>query len=186
MNETLRLIKERYSCRDFDKQMPTEEQLQAVALAAVQAPSGMNRQGWQIIVVRDEALIADMEKEGMSLLESMDKKTFERILSRGGHMFYHAPCMVMIAVKQAQPRGAELVDLGIAAQNAVLAATSLGLASLHCGLAGLAFAGEREAEFKARLSFPEGYECGLAVLLGTAKTLSVPHTPDMDKITYVD
>lgn len=42
------------------------------------------------------------------------------------------------------------------------------LANLICGLAGLAFAGDKAAYFKKKLGFPEGCEFGAAVLLGAS------------------
>lgn len=186
MNETLKIIEERFSCRSFTDQMPQEKDLSAIVQAAIQAPSGMNRQCWHIIVVKDKSLINDMEAAGMEVLSSMDDKSmYERIMARGGKLFYGAPCMMFIAIKEAYPKGAELIDCGILAQNIVLAATSLGLATLHCGFVGLAFAGSRADEFKKRLQFPEGYEPGMGVLLGYASNPTPPHAPDQGKITVI-
>ena len=53
MNDTLKVITERYSCRDFRDEMPLDEILQAIAEAGVKAPSSMNRQPWRVIVVKD-------------------------------------------------------------------------------------------------------------------------------------
>ena len=187
MNDTLRTIAERFSCRSFTDKQPEDKYLHAIAEAAIQAPSGMNRQCWHVIVVKNENIIAEMEAEGMNVLSSMeDKSMYHRILSRGGKLFYHAPCMIVIAIKQAYPKGAELIDCGILAQNIVLAATSLGIASLHCGFVVLAFAGERAAEFKNKLKFPEGYECGMGILLGYAKETAPPHVPNQEKITIIE
>jgi hypothetical protein len=72
------------------------------------------------------------------------------------------------------------------AQNISLAATSLGIANLHCGFVRLAFAGDRANEFKAKLKFPEGYECGMGVLLGYTENAVLPHVPNQNKITYVE
>lgn len=186
MNDTLKVIAERFSCRSFAQQMPSEQDLMAIAQAAIQAPSGMNRQHWQVIVVRDKSIIDEMDAEGMSILAGMeDKSMYERIMSRGGTLFYHAPCAIVIAIKKAVPPGAELIDCGILAQNIVLAATSLGLASLHCGFMGMAFAGSKASNFKSRLQFPEGYECGMGVLLGYATETVPPHTPNPEKITLI-
>ena len=44
MNETLQTIKKRYSCRSYDGRLPEKEKLEAIALAAVQSPSAVNRQ----------------------------------------------------------------------------------------------------------------------------------------------
>ena len=186
MNETLKIIRERFSCRDFTNQMPTDEQINAIAQAAIQAPSGMNRQHWQVIVLKNKQLIDELENEGLGILERSSPEAYQRILSRNGTLFYHAPRMIFIAVKDTQPPGAENVDLGIIAQNVVLAAESLGLASLHCGLAAYAFAGEKAEDFKKRLGFPQGYTCGIGVLIGYAKAKAEPHKPDQSKITIVE
>ncbi|HML37773.1 MAG TPA: nitroreductase family protein [Bacillota bacterium] len=187
MNDTLKTIAGRYSCRSYTDQLPEDEKLMAIAQAGIQAPSGMNRQGWQVIVVKDKNLIDEMEAEGMKILSGMgDKSMYERIMARGGKLFYNAPCMIVVAIKEAFPKGAELIDCGILAQNIVLAATSLGIANLHCGFVGLAFAGGKAADFKRRLKFPEGYECGMGVLLGYAANTAEPHLPDQEKITVIE
>lgn len=186
MNETLKVISERFSCRNFSDRMPEPEFLDAITQSAIQAPSGMNRQCWHVIVIKNNDIISEMEAEGMKFLSLMEDKTmYERILSRGGRLFYNAPCIILIAIKEAYPKGAELIDCGILAQNIVLAATSLGISNLHCGFVGLAFAGEKASEFKSKLKFPEGYECGMGVLLGYANVTAPPHSPNQDKVTFI-
>lgn len=187
MNETLNIIAERFSCRSFNGQMPKDSDLAAIAQAAIQAPSGMNRQLWQVIVVKNKALIDDMEAEGTAFMAGMqDRSMYDRVMSRGGRLFYNAPCMILIAIKESVPKGAELIDCGILAQTIVLAASSLGLSTLHCGLVGLAFAGNKAEEFKKRLKFPAGYECGMGILLGYPTEKTAPHVPDQNKITIIE
>lgn len=186
MNDTLKTIARRFSCRSFTERVPGDDELMAIARAGIQAPSGMNRQGWQVILVKDKALIDDMDSEGMRFLAGMeDKAMYERIVQRGGKIFYNAPCMIIAAIKESSPKGAELIDCGILAQNLVLAATSLGIDNLHCGFTALVFAGPRGPEFKARLKFPAGYECGIGILLGYAASAAAPHEPDENKITVI-
>jgi len=187
MNETLRTIAKRYSCRAFTDKKPSDGDLKTIANASLCSPSGMNRQHWQIIVVKNAELIAELEEEGLCTLANLpDKSMLERINKRGGRLFYNAPVMIMLAVKEAVPKGAELIDLGIAAQNIALAATSLGIDNLLCGLVSFAFAGEKREYFKEKLKFPEGYEVGLAVLLGYAEKPSHPHMPNKEKVTVVE
>ena len=187
MNSTLQAIEERYSCRAFTDEMPSDAHLSAITQAAIQAPSGMNQQNWQVILVKNQALMADMDKEGLQAMAATDDPSaYNRMMARGGTLFYNAPCMVVIAIKKNVVPGIELIDCGILAQNIVLAATSLGLASVHFGLIAFAFAGSKGAEFKERLQIPEGYECGLAVLLGYAKDPTQPHAPNPAKITIIE
>ncbi len=186
MNETLNVIAKRYSCRDYKDEIPPDDLLKAIAEAAIQAPSGMNRQAWRVIVVKDSALIEDMEAEGMSYLSGMaDKSAYDKIMAAGGRLFYGAPCMIVVPINPAQYAPA-LIDCGILCQNIALAATSLGIANIMCGFTGLAFAsGLRAEEFSKRLGFPDGYAFGCSVLLGYANTTRPPHVPDKDKITFI-
>ncbi|MDR1531771.1 MAG: nitroreductase family protein [Clostridiales bacterium] len=188
MNETIRTIMSRYSCRAFVGETPPDEDLRTIAEAALAAPSGSNRQLWRVIVVKDKSLISEMDDEGMRVLAAMpDKSMYERIKGRGGGLFYNAPCMIVIPIAQANPPVAEMFDCAIVAENIALAATSLGVDNLICGLAALPFAGEKGAEFSRRLGFPEGYGIGLGVLLGYAKeTGGKPHELDFSKISFVE
>ena len=186
MNETLKCIQERFSCRDFTDQMPTDEQLHAIAQAAIQAPSGMNRQPCQVIVVKNKDLIAEMEEEGMKNIIANDEVIYKRLMTRGGTLFYHATCLFIIGVDMRNPNGLEMIDLGILIENAALAATSLGLASVHCGMIRYVFNGEKGESFRKRISMPEGYECGIAVLFGYPREIKAPHVLNQDKITYID
>lgn len=181
-NETINLIAQRYSCRAFLADPLTQDELQALAMAAVQAPSAMNKQPWRIIMVTNPDLLQEMETEGMRILaQAPDKSAYDLIQSRGGKLFYSAPCMAMLPILP----GGEL-DCGIVCENIVLAAKSLGIDSVICGMARIPLSGEKGAALKEKMGFPEGFDFGMAVLLGhAAKEPVPPHTPDLSKIRYV-
>lgn len=182
MNETLNTITRRYSCRNYKDMAVEKEKLKEIALAAVKAPSAMNSQPWQIVVLTDKTMIDDMDKETMKMLSLReDKSVYDRITKRGGKLFYNAPCIFFVAIKEDA-----WLDCGIAAQNIALAATSLGLGNVICKLAGLAFETKKKEEYKKKL-IPEGYEFGVAVLVGYENTNeNNPHTPDLNKIVYIE
>lgn len=187
INETLAVIAKRYSCRDYKSKMPSDELLAAITKAAVQAPSAVNRQPWRVILIKDEALMQELEDEALTALKNMeDQSSYNRIMSRGGKLFYGAPCMIFVPIDKMQ-NNYSLIDCGILCQNITLAAESLGLASVICGLTGLAFSDKNKAAALAkRLNFPEGYEFGCSVLLGYANTGKEPHEPDMSKIITIE
>jgi len=190
MNDTLKTIAERYSCRNFSDKAVSEADLQAIANAGIQAPSARNVQGWHITVVKNKALIAEIEAEGIRVISELpDKSTYGRIMGRGGKLFYNAQAVVFIAVNKNAAEHYDryaAVDLGIAAQNISLAATSLGIDNCHCGMVAFCFAGGKAAEFKSKLKLPDGYECDYGVLLGYGKEQGAPHAPDKSKITYIE
>lgn len=181
MNETLLTIAKRYSCRAYDGRMPERKALEAIALAAVQSPSAMNRQPWEIVVIADKALVDEMDAAGMAILaQAEDKTTYERMMQRGGKLFYNAPCMFLI---KKQP-GTEM-DIGIVSENISLAAEALGLASVICGMAAIPFSGDKGAEFAKKVGLVDGWEFGVAVLVGYAKGEGKQHEPNMTKIHYI-
>ncbi len=182
MNETLRTIAQRFSCRAYDGRLPEKEKLDAIALAAVQSPSAMNRQPWQVIVITNKPFIEEMDAEGMRILaEAEDKSAYERFMGRGGNLYYNAPCMFLILK---QP-GTDM-DSGIVSANISLAAASLRLGSVICGMAAIPFNGPKGAFFKQKAGFPGGWEFGIAVLVGCAKSSGTPHEPDTSKIRFVE
>ncbi|MDR2932638.1 MAG: nitroreductase family protein [Oscillospiraceae bacterium] len=182
MNAVLDVIAKRYSCRGYTDAKLTDEQLGQLAAAAVAAPSGMNRQGWRIIVIKDKAVIDEMDAEGMRILSAAaDKSGYERIMSRGGKLYYNAPCMIIVAIDE--PGSA--LDCGIVCENIALAASSMGLGNVICGMAGIPLSGEKEAYFKEKMKFPQGFGFGCAVLVGHAAQDGTPHEPDMSKVSYI-
>ncbi|MCL2518929.1 MAG: nitroreductase family protein [Oscillospiraceae bacterium] len=183
MNETLNTIAQRYSCRGYESKLPEKSKLDAIALAALQSPSAMNQQPWQIIVVTDKPLLDEMDAEGMRILsEADDKTTYERHMQRGGKMYYNAPCMFVILKKP----GTDMVDIGIVSENIALAASSLGLGNVICGMAVIALNGPKGELYKQKMEFPaEGWEFGMAVLVGYANKTKDPHDPDPAKIKFI-
>ena len=183
MNETLKTIAQRYSCRAYDgSRLPERDKLEAIAAAAVQSPSGMNNQPWQINVITNKAFIDEMDAEGMRILsEAEDKSTYERFMSRGGKLYYNAPCMFLILKKP----GTDL-DAGIVSENIALAASALGLGNVICGMAAIPFNGPKGESLKKRAGFTEGWEFGMTVLAGYAEKPGTPHEPDMSKIRFIN
>ena len=92
MNETLKTIAARYSCRSYTGEAVAKEKVEAIALAAVQSPSGMNKQPWKIVVIQDKALIDEMDAALMGKLAAQeDKAAYERMMARGEKYFIMPP-----------------------------------------------------------------------------------------------
>lgn len=182
MNETLQTIKNRYSCRSFTGEAIEKEKVEAIASAAVQSPSGLNHQPWKIIVLQNKSMIDEMDAALMKKLAAQeDHSAYDRMMSRGGKVFYNAPCMYVIAKLPGKD-----MDCGIVSENMALAASSLGLGNVICGMAGMLINDEIGAAYKEKL-IPEGYEFGVALLAGyPTNPNGTPHEPDMSKIIYVD
>ena len=182
MNETLQTIKNRYSCRSFTGESIEKEKMEAIAMAAVQSPSGLNRQPWKIIVLQNKTMIDEMDEILMNNLAAQeDRSAYDRMMSRGGKVFYNAPCMYIIAKLPEKE-----LDSGIVVENMALAASSLGLGNVICGMAGVLINDDSCTSYKEKL-IPAGYEFAVALLVGYPTNANgTPHKPDLSKIIYID
>lgn len=134
MNQVIQQLKERKSVRIFaDKQIPSEE-VSAILEAAVNAPTAGNQQLYTIINVTDPQLKAQ-------LAESCDHQPF--IAQAPLVLVFCADCrkwyqaFLEYGCNPRKPGVGDLMlavsDTNIAAQNAVVAAQSLGIGSCYIG-----------------------------------------------------
>ncbi len=177
LNETLKTIKNRHSIRLFTKQEVSDDQIHILLQAANEAPSAHNQQSWRFIVVKD-----NKKKDFVRLITAKSDK-FPRpastLLRMAARSIAEAPIIIAIAntgeliqqgtrlfkVKKelAQDffRIMEIQSSAAAVQNLLLAATSLGLATVWLGILFLLkddlleFLGEPKGEFMAVV--PVGY-----------------------------
>jgi len=183
MTETLKNIYERYTCRDFKETPITDQNIEYLVKAALSSPSAKNIQPWHVIIVTDRVLIDELDVEGMSILGAAeDKSTYERMMSRGGTLFYNAPCLALI-LSDGSKWGT--LDCGILCQNMVIAAESLGLGTCIVGMAGVPINGPKAKEYQKRLGFPEGYTFEIGVLVGEIISGKEPHEHERGKISYI-
>jgi nitroreductase/uncharacterized membrane protein YhaH (DUF805 family) len=187
----LDVIASRHTTREFLPEPLPREDLEKIALAGAQAPSSMNRQPWKITVVSEPGLMADLNAAAVDKINADEE--FERfrdsIKKRGGSVFYGAPHIIFVSRKSGiDPKALDSAarDTGIVIENMALAATSLGYGNCICGLAELPFKTTRVDEFMSRIGIEEGYEFGIALLVGKSSSTGSPHETNLDKITWVE
>lgn len=139
---TREAIAARRSIRRFKPDPIPEEALQAILLAATQAPSGKNKQPWRFVVVQGEAR-AEMVRVMQQGIEKM-KAQGEGIGSAEGsaRIMAEAPVTVFVfnpggiapwLTRSIDQMFADVVDIqsiGAAIQNMLLAALDMGIGSL--------------------------------------------------------
>lgn len=136
--DLLEAIKGRRSVRDYTAEPVADDVLRQLIDAAIQAPSALNQQPWSFVVVKDQALLADIsERAKAHLLDASLGTLPQRFCDILGdpkfHIFYHAPVLIVIAV--VEPTGWAVEDCALAAQNLMLAAHAAGLGSCWIGFA---------------------------------------------------
>ncbi|MBN1939413.1 MAG: nitroreductase family protein [Candidatus Aminicenantes bacterium] len=185
-NETLTVIRGRHSVRRFSGREVPAETLEAVLDAANRAPSAHNRQAWRFLVVRGA------KKEELAGLASSRASHFPRpasvLLRLAARSISSAPVVIAVAntgdlIRHGRSqfgrddgstvdffRTMEIQSSAAAVENLLLAATSLGLATVWLGILYLVkddvrrILGEPQGEFVAvvPVGLPEAETSGPA------------------------
>ena len=186
MNEVLKTIKERFSCRSYTGDPVPTEKLDQIVTAALQAPTAIDAQRFRLIVITNKKLIEELDAQALELLKNEpNPTTYERIKSRGGAVYYNAPCMIIILKETDNAHG--IVDSGVMVQTIALAASSLDINSVICAMANIPFwpKNEKADELKKKIGWQEGYDFAMGILLGQGNTTKEPHTLHPEKVHYV-
>lgn len=134
-NETLRLLFAHRSVRKFLERPVTDDQLTAIVAAAQSAATSSNLQPWSVVAVRDplrKARLAELAAEQQFINEAplllvwvADLGRVRRLAQRSGAPLHGADYLESTIIG--------FVDTALAAQNAVVAAESLGLGTVFVG-----------------------------------------------------
>ena len=168
MKSAFDAMKERSSTRGYTDEPLTEEALQQILQAGLQAPTARNRQEIHFTVL----------KKGNPLIDALEaEKNRLAGISAPAHDFsYEAPVVVILSAER-DFRWSTL-DAGIAVENMAIAADALGLGSVIIGCIADALWGEKRDYFASALRFPEGYEYKIAIAVGHKAAVKDPHTYD--------
>jgi len=124
MNQTIETIKNLHSTRKYSKQNIPDEQIEIILDAAVSAGNSGNRQVYSILVIDDEKLLKKYFYGGNKAL------VFLIDFSRWVNLANHLKLDITSSIDGLRGFTISSMDAMIAAQNAALAAKSLGIESL--------------------------------------------------------
>ena len=145
MNETLKVLEERRSCRNFipDKMIPKED-LDAILKAGTYAATGMGKQSPIILVVKDPEVRKKLSEMNAS------------ILGVDFDPFYGAPELLVVLADKAMPT--YLYDGTLVLGNLMNAAADLGVDSCWIHRAKEEFESEEGKEILKKLGIEGDYE----------------------------
>ncbi len=169
MNEGLKPVLERRSCRQYTDQPITDEQLHTLLMAGMAAPSAKNSQPWEFLVLRDAPLKA-------------------AVSAAGAHwtMLKDAPLGIMVLANlegyRATNTGFFIQDCSAATQNILLAAHAMGLGGVWLGL----YPNEERVKAVRELcGIPEDIIPVTLMSIGHPAQMPHPHTTfKEDKVHY--
>lgn len=183
MNETMKVIFDRRSIRNFKSDKLTSEQLQQLAQIALASPTAMNQQPWHFSFVTNQQLIGKVNDAAFATFKKKNQQDIiDRMKARHESIFYGAPLVVFISMPHDSDN---LIDAGIAVENLAIAAQSLGLGSCIIGLAGAAFEGSQKDELHGALEFPPCYSFAISIAIGHSATTKEPHDTRPEKVSFL-
>lgn len=175
-NAVIETIMARRSIRNY-KQVPVgRDTLDTIMECGINAPNGQNKQSWEVRVVDNQELLAQMSQ---AMADSHPGMEFAKGCFRG------APVMVFIARDPSYDFSA--YDCGLLAENVMLSAWSLGVGSICLG-SPVRFLTDNELckPYVEKLGFSEGYELCLCVGLGYANEEPEAKPRIAEKVKFVD
>ena len=116
MNEIIKAILDRRSCRSYKEEQIGEEELSQILQAGTYAASGMNMQSAKLVVVQDEETREQLRKMNAAIMGSPDADPF-----------YGAPTIVVVLADTDSRNW--FADGCLVMGNLMLAASALGVGS---------------------------------------------------------
>jgi len=177
MNETLRIIRERRSCRAYKNDDIPEDIIAAIVDAGLWAPTGMNQQDRHFTVIRDKAILDRMDKLARVV---MPEDVLKRLTDRNGgnpdiSVHYFAPVLIILS-------GGD-TSCAIAAENICIAAQSLNIGSCMLGLAVNLF--DKDETLARDLNIPAGMNPRIGVALGYIANQTPEQIRNPGQVTYL-
>jgi nitroreductase len=172
MNDTLKVLETRRSCRAFKPDMVKEEELDAILRAGTFAPTGMGKQSPVILAITDKKVrdeLSDLNRQIAGLPEGADP-------------FYGAPVILTVLAKKDVPT--YVYDGSLVLGNLMNAAASLGVASIWIHRAKEEFEADFGKELLKKLGIEGDYEGIGHCVLGYAAQPANPAPPRKENYVY--
>ena len=181
MNDTLKIIEERSSIRAYTDEMLTDEEVNLLVKAGLEAPTAANRQELHFTVMKKGTAVYDEFTKAFTSIAAEGKTEAER--AKMAPFTYGAPLLIVIS--GSKESNWDHIDSGIAVENIAIAAQSMGLGNLIIGCLRRLFESPAGAEWEKKL-FPDNYRYDIAIAVGHKNTEKAPHEYDKDAlVTYL-
>ncbi len=174
-NAVIENIMARRSIRKYKAEPVARETMEKILECGINAPSGMNKQSWEVRVVDNPAV---MEEIIASMTAGNPDVAPEAI--RG--CFRGAPTMIFIANDPAYDFS--VIDCGLLSENIMLSGWSLGVGSVCLG-SPIRFL-RNAPEALAKLNFSPGYTPVICIGMGYADEAPEAKPRDFGKVKFVE
>ena len=124
MNEVIKNIKSRRSCRAYKDEQIGTDILNEIIECALCGPSGMNKQGCYYTAIQNKEILQELNKEVKRVFK---ERGYARVSNEDYNFYYNAPTLIIVTANKDYKYF--YTDGSAGLENIFLAATSLGLGS---------------------------------------------------------
>ncbi len=174
-NAVIENIMARRSIRKYKAEPVARETMEKILECGINAPSGMNKQSWEVRVVDDPAVMDEI----VGFMQAANQDVAPEAV-RG--CFRGAPTMIFIANDPAYDFS--VIDCGLLSENIMLSGWSLGVGSVCLG-SPIRFL-RNAPEALAKLGFSSGYTPVICIGMGYADEAPEAKSRDFSKVKFVE
>ncbi|MCW1884926.1 nitroreductase [Luteolibacter flavescens] len=157
----------RRSIRKYTTEQVSQEQLDVIMRCAIYAPSALNKQPWEMRVVQNPDILAEVNKRFLRFAQGKEfQGSAARYREPGFSIFHSAPTLIVIAGDKDIPTAT--LDIGITLQNILLSAAALGLGTCPLGSLVPILNLPENADLLKLMNIPTDHQVTINVALGHA------------------
>lgn len=182
---TIETILSRRSIRVYKPEQIKKEELDQIITCAINAPSALNKQSWEIRVIQNPELIKSMNDGFVAFSKGKEMKgSASKAQEPGFSVFHGAPTVIIVAYDTANKFSQ--VDCGLLGQNVLLSAEALDIGTCVIGGVTDFLATPEGKKLVTQLNLSAGYEPLYAIAVGYKNQQPDAKPRDITKVTVIE
>lgn len=183
-NKVVETIMSRRSIRSYKPEQVKPEQLDTIMQCAINAPSALNKQSWEVRVIQNADLLSRINA---SFVEKAKGKALQGSAARaqepGFNVFHGAPTLIVVAKDKSNSYSA--VDCGLLAQNILLSAESMDIGTCVIGNTASILNDPDSKGFLNEISLQETHEVVFGIAIGYKNERPEAKPREVGKVQFV-
>ena len=183
-NQVVPTIMNRRSVRAYQPQQIDAAQLDTIMQCAINAPSALNKQSWEVRVIQNADLLARINS---SFVEKAKGRSLQGSAARaqepGFSVFHGSPTLIVVGKDKSNSYSA--VDCGLLAQNILLSAESMNIGTCVVGNMASILNDPDSKAFLEEIQMPDTHEVVFGIAIGYKAESPEAKARDASKIVYL-
>lgn len=177
-------IMNRRSIRSYKPEQIKDAELEQIIECGINAPSGLNKQSWELRVIQNPDFIADINNGFVKYAAGLELEgSASRSQQPGFSVFHGAPTVILVASNESLYSP---VDCGLLGENILLSAEAMNIGT--CVVGGVVEylnTPEAQKDIVPRFKLSEGYKPLYCIVMGYKNESPKAKPRDKSKVEYI-